>query len=303
MEALFAAVDLGGTKIAGALGTSSGQLVLTKTVPTPPGANPETVLSSIASLVEELAAQAGRRPYALGIGVPGLVDTRTGLVRFVPNLPTQWRGVPAGAFLEHSLRMPVRLLNDARCAALGELLFGHGREYPSFVLFTLGTGIGGGIVIDGRLRLGRFSAAGEIGHQTVLPGGPVCGCGNPGCVEAIASGPAIARAAGQPDAEAAAIAARHGDPRAQQAFRHAADMLGIAAANLVTSLHPDAVLFSGGMAELADLLLMPVRAAINERVRMFPAEDVAVRRAATGANAGILGALALNIAPDRIAFT
>ena len=89
----------------------------------------------------------GRRPAALGVGVPGLVDTRTGHVKFVPNLPTQWRGVPAGAFLEHSLRMPVRLLNDARCATLGELIYGHGREYPTFVLFTLSLNKSNGISV------------------------------------------------------------------------------------------------------------------------------------------------------------
>ncbi len=301
METLYAAVDLGGTKIAAALATASGSFVTRETIPTPPGAPPDLILAAVVSLIESLAVRAGQRPVALGIGIPGLIDLRTGTVHFVPNLPTQWRGVPAGPYLEHHLRMPVRLLNDARCATFGELLYGHGREYSSFVLFTLGTGIGGGIVIDGRLRLGPMCAAGEIGHQTVLPNGPVCGCGNPGCLEAIASGPAIARAANCPDAEAAAIAARKGDPQAQQAFRDAAFFLGIAAANLVTALHPDAVLFSGGMSELVDLLLMPVRGAINERVRMFPAEGVAVRRAGAGPDAGLLGALALNVATDKIA--
>ena len=197
--------------------------------------------------------------------------------------------------------MPVRLLNDARCATLGELLYGHGREYPTFVLFTLGAGIGGGIVIDGRLRLGPLSAAGEIGHMTVWPDGPPCACGNTGCLEALASGPAIARAAGYPDTESAANAARDGDAQAQRAFRHAASFLGIAAANLVTARHPTAVLFSGGMSECVDLLLKPIRAAINERVRMFPTDGVAVRRAGAGPTAGLLGALALNAAPDRIA--
>ena len=301
METLFAAVDLGGTKIAAALGTSAGRLILNDTIPTPPAASPEQILSAIVTLIESLSLRAGRRPAALGIGIPGLIDTRTGHVHFVPNLPTQWRGVPAGPFLEHHLGMPVRLLNDARCATLGELLYGHGRDCPSFVLFTLGTGIGGGVVIDGRLRLGPLCAAGEIGHQTVLPSGALCACGNYGCLETIAAGPAIARAAGQPDAEAAAIAARRGDPAAQLAFREAATYLGIAAANLVTTLHPDALLFSGGMSELVDLLLMPVRAAVNERVRMFPADGVAVRRAGAGPNAGLLGALALNAAPDRLA--
>jgi glucokinase len=300
MKSLYAAVDLGGTKIAAALGTAGGELLYTGTVPTPAGANPEIILSTIASLIDSLSTRAGRRPSALGVGVPGLVDTQTGHVKFAPNLPTQWRGVPAGAFLEHSLRMPVRLLNDARCATLGELLHGHGRQYSTFVLFTLGTGIGGGIVIDGRLRLGSFSAAGELGHQTILPDGPLCGCGNFGCLEALASGPAIALAAGYPNAELAASAARDGDGQAQRAFRDAAKYLGIAAANLVSVLHPDAILFSGGMSELVDLLLMPVRAALNERVRMFPAQDVAVRRAGAGPNAGLLGALALNAAPERV---
>lgn len=301
MESLYATIDLGGTKIAAALGTATGQLLYKETAPTPPEAGPETILAMMAALTEALAERAGRRPVALGVGVPGLVDTRTGEVKFLPNLPTQWRGVPAGAFLERTLGLPVRLLNDARCAALGELLYGHGREYPTFVLFTLGTGIGGGVVIDGRLRLGALSAAGELGHQTLLPGGPLCGCGNHGCLEALASGPAIARAAGYPDAESAARAAREGEEKARRAFEDAATYLGIATANLVTALHPDAVLFSGGMSELVDLLLMPVRAAVTERVRMFPTDEVAVRRADAGPNAGLLGALALNAAPDRIA--
>jgi glucokinase len=299
METLYAAVDLGGSKIAAALATPDGRLLHTATIPTPV-ASPEAVLSHIASVVDTLAQRAGQRPAALGVGVPGLVDTRTGLVRFVPNLHSQWRGVEAGPILERSLGMPVRLMNDARCATLGELIHGHGREYPTFVLFTLGTGIGGGIVIDGRLRLGPLSAAGEIGHQTILPNGPICGCGNAGCLEALACGPAIARVAGYPDAKKAAEAARDGDAQAQKAFRDAAMYLGIAAANLVTVLHPDALLFTGGMAGLVDLLLMPVRAAINERVRMFPAEGVSVRRAAAGPNAGLLGALALVASPERV---
>lgn len=299
MEPLFAAVDLGGTKIAVALGDAAGRLSCAETIPTP-NADPQSILATIADLIDMLSLRAGRRPVALGAGLPGLIDTRTGHVHFAPMLPAQWRGVSAGPYLQQRLGLPVRLLNDARCAALGELLYGHGREYRSFVLFTLGTGIGGGIVIDGRLRLGPLSAAGELGHQTVIPDGPLCVCGNTGCLETVASGPAIAHAAAQPDAEAAAIAARRGDPRAQHAFRQAAVHLGIAAANLVTSLHPDAVLFAGGMSELVDLLLMPVRAAITERVRLFPADGVAVRRAATGSDAGLLGALALAVAPDRI---
>lgn len=301
METVYAAVDLGGTKISAALGTASEGLLVTETIPTPPDANPEAVLAEIARLVLTLSESAAVRPEALGVSVPGLVDTRSGRVHFAPFLPAPWLGVPAGAFLEHSLRMPVRVVNDAQCTALAELLYGHGRDYRSFVLFTLGNRIGGALVIDGRLRVGPSSAAGELGHLIVTADGPLCVCGNKGCLEAFASAPAIARFAGFPDIESAAIAARDGDPRAKAAFGEAANYLGIATANLVTALHPDAVLFGGAMSDFVDLLLMPARAAVNAHVRMFEAESVSIRRTGTGPDALLLGALALNAAPDTLA--
>ncbi|MBI2687787.1 MAG: ROK family protein [Acidobacteria bacterium] len=282
METLYAAVDISGPKIAAATGTGAGDLLHVETAPFPSTGGPEAILASVATLLDALADSAGRRPAALGVAAPRGAGG--------------WGAYPAAAFLEHSLRMPVRILHEAQCATLAESRYGHGREYPSFVLFILGTGISGGIVIDGKLRLGPHSAAGEIGHLTVQPSGPVCACGNAGCLEVVASGAAIARASGYPDAESAAGAARDGDDGAQRAIRDAGVFLGIAAANLVTALHPDAILFAGPMSTWVDLLLLPVRSAINERVRMFPAQDVAVRRAATGANAALLGALALNTA-------
>lgn len=292
---VYAAIDLGGTKIAAALITTSGEVLARRSVATRAEEGPLPVLGRIAAAVSELSSSAGLRPIALGVGVPGLVDVPTGVVKFLPNLATNWRDVPAGDYLSQKIGIPVTLLNDARCATLGELVFGHGRSYRSFILFTLGTGIGGGVVIDGKLRLGPLSAAGELGHMTMIHDGPVCGCGNQGCLEALASGPAIARAAGFDNAEDAAAAAREGHPQARQAFDTAAAWLGIATANLVTALHPDAVLFSGGMSKLADLLLAPVKANVMARVRMFPADSVAIRRAKLGSDAGLLGAAALHI--------
>jgi glucokinase len=294
-NSVYAAIDLGGTKIAAALVSPSGEILARTKVPTRAEEGPLPVLDRIARAVADLSHSARRRPAALGVGVPGLVDVPTGVVQFLPNLATNWRGVPAGEYLQSKLSIPVTLLNDARCATLGELVFGHCRSYSSFILFTLGTGIGGGVVIDGKLRLGPLSAAGELGHVTLDPNGPLCNCGNRGCLEALASGPAIARAAGFDNAEDAASAAREGHPQARQAFDTAAAWLGIAAANLVTALHPDAVLFSGGMSKLADLLLAPVKANVVARVRMFPPENVAIRRAQLGPDAGLLGAAALHI--------
>ena len=130
-------------------------------------------------------------PVAAGMGVPGLVDRDQGITLFLPNLPTQWRGVAVARMLGDCIGYPVYLLNDARIATLGEMSYGLGRNGGTMVFLSLGTGIGGGVVIDGKLRLGPLGAAGELGHQTILPDGPLCGCGNHGCLETLASGPAI----------------------------------------------------------------------------------------------------------------
>jgi len=190
MNGMFAGVDLGGTKIAGALADADGRIVRTETIPTQSHEGPGAVLARIAQLVADLSG--GARIDALGVGVPGLVDLGTGTTLFFPNLPTQWRGVPAAATLRGRLGCPVLLLNDCRAATLGELHYGLGRGVRDMVLFMLGTGIGGGLVIDRKLRLGPLGAAGEIGHQTVLPDGPLFGCGKRGCLQGVASGPAIA---------------------------------------------------------------------------------------------------------------
>ena len=144
--------------------------------------------------VSRLAEEAGPGPLlGLGMGTPGLVDVATGTTRFLPNMPTQWRDVPVAAILGERLGCPVRLLNDVRTALLGELRFGHGKDHPRMTMafFAIGTGVGGAVAIDGQLRLGPLGAAGELGHQTIITDGPRCGCGNRGCLEALASGPAI----------------------------------------------------------------------------------------------------------------
>ena len=304
-------MDLGGTKVACAIASDAGELLAKESIPTRSSEGPAAVLESIANLVKELSE--GRNPAALGMGVPGLVDLERGLTRFLPNFPGHWRDVPVAETLSTELRCPVFLLNDARLATLGELHFGHGRGAGTMVLLTLGTGIGGGVVVDGVLRLGPLGAAGELGHQTVLPDGPRCGCGSRGCLETLASGPAIAGEgvrlllsglapklheltdgdAGKVNPKLMAQAALAGDEMVRQAILRAAGYLGIGVSNLITALHPELVVLTGGVAAMGDLLIEAVRAEVRERVRMFPPDTVRIERSVLADKAGLWGGIAL----------
>jgi glucokinase len=214
--------------------------------------------------------------------------------------------------LEPQVGCPVALLNDARMATLGELEFGHGRQARTLVFFTLGTGIGGGVAVDGVLRLGPLGAAGEIGHQTIVPDGATCTCGNRGCLETLASGPALAARGvfllqcgrapilrdlvdgdpGKVTPREMALAAERGEAIVRDEIVRAAEYLGIGVANVVTTLHPDIVVLGGGMAEMGPWL-DTVRTTVLRRVRMFPANDVRIERSLLGDRAGLLGGLAL----------
>ncbi len=322
MNPLYASVDLGGTNVTAAVADAEGRVVAEDKQPTQSHEGPTAVLERIAVMIQALGDRTGSRPAALGMGVPGLVDLAHGVTKFLPNLPTQWRDVPVRSILEPRLGCAVHLLNDARAATLGELEFGRGRDARTMIFFTLGTGVGGGVVVDRQLRLGPLGAAGEIGHQTILPDGPLCGCGNRGCLETLASGPAIAAEGirlllsgnapklhelceGNPSKVSPATmgaAARAGDASVAAAIQRVAEWLGIGAANLVTVLHPDLIVLGGGVAELGDLLLNPVRETIRRRVGMFPTADVRVERSALGDKAGLMGGIALarhgGIKPD-----
>jgi glucokinase len=311
----FAGIDLGGTSIGAAAATRDGRMLAEETVPTCSHEGPKAVLQRIGDLIDRLSARCGAPPKSIGVGVPGLVDLASGATKFLPNLPTQWRDVPVRATLQSRFSVPVGVLNDCRTATLGELLFGHGRTVRTFALFALGTGVGGGVVIDGRLRLGPLGAAGELGHQTIVPGGPLCGCGNRGCLEAVASGPAITAEgvrlllSGQAPGlrvlvdgdvnlvspQTIADAAAGGDAGSRSIIERTAEYLAVAAANVVTALHPEMIVVAGGVAEMGELLLAPIRRGIRERVRMFPADDVRVEKSQLGDEAGVRGAVALAI--------
>ena len=196
---MFASVDVGGLNTGCALATRAGDMLAERTIPTQAHEGPQAVLDRIADTINEMATEAGGRVLALGCGVPGLTDFHHGSTLFLPNLPGHWRNVPVADLLAARVKCRVFLLNDARMGALGELWYGHGRTVKTMVFLTFGAGIGGGVVIDRKLRLGPLGAAGEIGHLTILPDGPPCGCGNRGCLEALASGPALTRRGRPPD--------------------------------------------------------------------------------------------------------
>lgn len=299
----LASVDLGGTNIGIAIGTAAGQIVARDQIRTQGSLGPAHVLGRIAASVKRLAPTG---VDALGLGVPGLCDIRNGTTLFLPNLATQWRGVAVSSMLENELGCPVYLLNDARMATLGELDYGYGRQVKDFVFLTLGTGIGGGVVLDGRLR----TIGGEIGHQTIEPDGPLCGCGSRGCLEALASATALNaegvrlirmgqapdlndRAGGDLNLVTTELMSSCSDEAVGRAIERVGRYIGIGAANLVTVLHPQMVVLAGGLAQMGDLLTGPIRVELRRRVKMFPVDGVRVEVSLTGHRAGILGGLAL----------
>ena len=313
MSGHFASIDLGGTNIHGFIADRTGQIAARGKIPTQSHEGPEGVLERIAELVRQMVDEACMAPAALGLGMPGLVDMENGLTKFLPNFPGQWPGVPVCKTLEARVDCPVYLLNDARCATLGEQIFGHGREVTSMAYFGLGTGVGGGVVLDGHLRLGPDGAASEIGHQTLVPDGPLCGCGNHGCLEALVSGPALTAegirlmlSGNAPKLQALvegdltrvspatmATAAADGEAAIDGVLQRAAEWLGIAAANVVTTFHPELIVLGGGVSALGERLARPVQEIIHRRVGMFPATDVRVKCSALGDEAGLYGGLAL----------
>jgi glucokinase len=315
MSHYYASIDLGGTNISAAFAGSDGVVVAETKQPTLSHEGPLAVLERIATMVNALAQKTGARPAALGMGIPGLADLSKGMTKFLPNLPTQWRDVPVRDILSPKVGCPVHLLNDVRMATLGELTYGHGRTIRTMVFFALGTGIGGGVVVDGKLRLGPLGAAAELGHMTILPNGPLCGCGNVGCMETLASGPAITAqgvrlmlsglapklfdiTAGNVSAvtpATMAAAAQAGDASVRFAIERAAGFLAIGASNVITALHPELVVIGGGVSEMGDLLLEPVRAAVRNRVRMIPNDTYRIERSLLGDKAGMLGGVALAV--------
>lgn len=303
-------VDIGGTKIAAGVVDEAGTVLARGRRETPHRSTaPHLVEDAIVDVVGELA---GRHPVeAVGVGAAGFVDAARGSVLFSAHL--SWRYEPLQDALAGRLALPVVVENDANCAAWGEWRFGAGHGEDRLLVVNLGTGIGGGIVLDGRLERGRYGVAGEFGHMQVVPGGHRCECGNRGCWEQYASGRALVRearglaASGSPMAhrlleragndpagisgELVAELALAADPASQELFGDLGSWLGVGLANLAAAFDPGRFVIGGGVSEAGELLLTPAREAFRRGLtgRGFrPEADVV--RAGLGVDAGVVGA-------------
>jgi glucokinase len=287
----YLGLDVGGTNCKLAVVAADGDrlaLQATATIPTGPG-DPADVLARLAAAAGELVAAHGP-VAATGVGLPGLFDEDSGRVVFLPNLPQTWTGRAVAGPLAGRLGVPVALINDARAFTLAESRMGAAAGCPTVVCLTLGTGVGGGVVIDGRLRYGPHGRAGELGHQVIEAGGPPCGCGNRGCVEAFAAGAALCRLGGRASPEAVFAAAAAGDRRAAEAVASVVGRLAVGIANLVTVLWPERVVVGGGVAAAGERLFGPLRAAVAASAPLVDPDSYEVVPAALGRFAGAIGA-------------
>ncbi len=307
-------IDLGGTNIKGGVFDADRRLVLRRSIATEADRGFEHVFDRLVGLIRDLIRQAGLKPLdvrGLGLGTPGPLSHRRGFIYGSPNLPG-WDDIPLRQRLQAAVGLPVVLDNDANVAALGEFVAGAGRGTRHMVMLTLGTGIGGGVIADGRLLRGHFENAGELGHTIVYPGGEPCPCGQNGCLERYASANAVGRRAaeairlgesstlvaplrqhGRLTSRDVVEAVRAGDTLAVRVWGEACEALAIGCVNFQHTLNPQRVVLGGGMANAGELLIERVREKLaalswnlfNDRPEIVLAE--------CGEDAGIIGAAAL----------
>ena len=305
---LACGIDVGGTKIAGGVVDEHGTIVEELQVESP-ATDVAAIEAAIETLVKELQS---RHPIeAVGVGAAGYIDKSRAVVLFAPNLA--WRDLDLKADLEHTLDLPVVVENDANAAAWGEFQFGAGHDADDLLLVTVGTGVGGGLVLDGALYRGAFGVGAEIGHMRVVPDGILCGCGNHGCFEMYASGSALVRevraaaragsllaaglvdrAGGDPDAITGPLvteAAHDGDRFAIEQLESVGRWLGEGIASLTAVLDPGVVVIGGGVSAADDLVLGPARSAFGAQLTGRGYRPMLeIRGARLGNRAGLIGA-------------
>jgi glucokinase len=300
--ALVLGVDIGGTDIKLGLVEGEGSIRDSGAIPTRAAEGPEEVASRVRRWLADRSRGAGAIAAA-GVDCAGLVDGERGLLHISPNL-SGWENVPLRDVFERALGVPAIVENDANAAAYGEWTMGAGRGMRNFVCLTLGTGVGGGVIIDGALYRGSSGFAGEIGHAVICADGPLCACGNRGCLEAFVGAKAIVGRAvamlratgesrsawgGSPTVEALSRAAASGDAVAEAAFKETGRWLGIALANVVHILAPEAIAIGGGIAGAGDLILEPARATVRDCVMDEAMASVRIVPAELGNRASFIG--------------
>ncbi len=320
---LVAGIDMGATHMGIMIANCAAQMVGEKEISIDIASGPAACMEQADALLREVAGEADvliEDLLAFGIGVPGPIQSEAGMVVAPPIMPG-WDRYPIRATLEKRWGRPVSLNNDAELGAVGEWAYGAGRGVHNLAYIKVATGVGAGLLLDGRTYRGATGSAGEIGHLTVDFDGELCTCGNRGCLETLASGPAIARRAqqavsagkltqlslqnnGRPiTAQDVAAAASQGDLVSQQIIAEAGEQLGVAIANLVNLINPNMVVVGGGVAQIGDLFLEPVRREVQRRSLPASVRAVQITTALLGRRSSILGAVvqALSIGLHQIA--
>jgi len=308
------AVDVGGTKFIAAVVNNKGKMLSRVYSLTHAEQGPKKVIRRLITTIHEAIQKSGTGIKGVGgvsLAVAGVIDINRGLITEAPNLP-DWHDVRLDGLLQEEFKIPAFLLNDASAAALGERCFGAGHGIDNLIYITVSTGIGGGFILNGELYNGTDGSAAEIGHMIVLADGPACGCGQHGCLEALASGTAIARMAtericsgensmlldmvgGIPasiTAEHVTVAARKRDVLALSVIREAAYYLGIGLSNLVNLFNPQVIVIGGGVSAMGEMLLRPARKSMKEHAFILPASTVRIIKSKINPDGGILGAAA-----------
>lgn len=303
-------IDVGGTNVKIALVDNKGKIIYSNSIPTRAEMGYEYTINNMKEAITELIKETKSDPKnieSIGFGFPGQIDYQKGIVRLAPNIPG-WVNVPIAEIMEKEFGIPTRVDNDVRCAALGELNYGAGQGCENLICITVGTGIGSGLVINGKLVRGASNAAGEIGHIKLdMNGGPLCGCGDRGCLEAFASGPSIVamaeeyikggkstkyRELANPDITPYIVseAAKQGDPVAKRIFTIVGEYIGIGLASVVNLLNPEKIIIGGGVAAAGDLLLTPIKESLIKRAMPIAGSAVEIVPAQLGNSAGVIGA-------------
>jgi glucokinase len=314
-------IDLGGTKILTAVVDSQGEVLSSDESITPATKGREAVIQSILDLVHHALEQAGvaiSQICAIGVGAAGISNPEAGILFTSPNLPG-WQDVPLRDIMQERLGKKTFVINDANAAALGEFYFGAARGARNFIYITLSTGIGGGIVIDGKIYTGAIGAAGEVGHMTIDDNGPICNCGNRGCWETLASGIALAKEAkhrikegvgtsileyaeGDVEKVTAQViqsAAEQGDSLAKELIARTGYYVGVGLANLINIFNPELIVIGGGLSNIGDMLLEPAFNVAGERAYKEAFQAVRFASAELGRNSGVLGAAAFALQEMR----
>jgi glucokinase len=289
MDKQVLGLDVGGTAIKLGRFTADGVCQQQITVPTPQPARPEAVAQAIAESIPAIDVRG--EAIAIGVGTPGPADGVGRIARIAINLEG-WMNVPFAELLETATRLPTVVANDANCAGLGEAWLGAGQNIPNFILLTLGTGVGGAIIMDGDLYTGPRGTAGELGLMTFNPAGPPCNSGNNGSLEQYASAKAIRRQTGQ-SPRSLSEQAKGGSPEAIAFWNAYGTTLGVGLASLTYVLSPDAIILGGGVAASFELFFPSLKTELYRRVLPSSRESLAILPASLGNQAGMLGAAKL----------